>query len=234
MSAKSDDIASESSFGLRNRTTNTSSDSATNLPLSAEAIAETPGAFSMFNFLQKQYTNYKWALQSYPIRTKAITSSTIACLGEVLGSWVKAKKTGQPFKIEPRRLLMFFLFGGCVTGPALHTWYLISEKFLSVHMKLTGRAKTMAKLFLDRCFWGPPYTLFTVCFLTFFQCFNLSQTAKEVRNKYLAILIMSQKVWVPCQLINFELVPQDFQVLFVNFVNVFWNTYLSLANPNPN
>jgi len=51
-----------------------------------------------------------------------------------------------------------------------------------------------------------------------------------VRNKYYAILVMSQKVWVPAQLVNFEVVPQDFQVLFVSLINVAWNTYLSLAN----
>jgi hypothetical protein len=112
----------------------------------------------------------------------------------------------------------------------LHCWYLVCEYILTVKLQFTGRKKTIAKLILDRCLWGPPYSLLTVIFLNFFQTLSAEQTWKEVRNKYVAILIMSQKLWVPMQLVNFELVAQQYQVLFVSLVNVGWNTYLSLAN----
>ena len=58
----------------------------------------------------------------------------------------------------------------------------------------------------------------------------VEETAVQLKRNYFAVLIMSQKTWVPAQIVNFELVPQDFQVLFVNLISVFWNTYLSMAN----
>ena len=186
--------------------------------------------FSLKAFVKEVYASYKWYLVNYPVFTKSITSSTIAMMGEMLGSVIRAKKTGGPVQIQASRVAMFGTFGALVTGPWLHFWYIVMDYVISVKLNLTGKAKTAAKVLIDRCLWGPPYTFMTVCFLTYFQCFSTEQTWKEVRNKYYAILIMSQKVWVPAQLINFEVVPQDFQVLFVSLVNVAWNTYLSLAN----
>ena len=186
--------------------------------------------FNLLAFVKEMYASYKWYLKHYPVSTKAITSSTIAMMGEVLGSVIRARKGNVPWTVSPKRVAMFGTFGLCVTGPWLHFWYIVMEYVITVKLKLTGKGRTAAKVLLDRCLWGPPYTFFTVCFLTYFQCFSTEQTWREVRNKYYAILIMSQKVWVPAQLVNFEAVPQEFQVLFVSLVNVAWNTYLSLAN----
>jgi len=207
-----------------------STDSEGEPALAPETALIQSSKFDLVVFLKELYISYKWYLSHYPVYTKAITSSTIAMLGEVMGSWVRARRAGTAINIEPRRVAMFGTFGLCCTGPFLHFWYVLMEYVLGVKMQLSGKSKTFAKLFLDRCFWGPPYTFFTVCFLTYFQCFSAEKTWKEVRNKYVAILIMSQKVWVPGQWVNFEVVPQEFQVLFVNLVNVGWNTYLSLAN----
>ena len=44
-------------------------------------------------------------------------------------------------------------------------------------------------------------------------------------------LVLNWKIWVPCQLVNFRFVPQNYQVLFANFVALIWNTGLSfIAN----
>jgi hypothetical protein len=204
--------------------------------ISAAAPSSTPELvvaqeqFNVLSFLKELYAKYNACLAAHPVKTKAITSSVIAMTGEIFGSFVRARRAGTKVSIQPRRVAMFGTFGFCCTGPMLHFWYLACEYILTVKLKFTGRKKTIAKLILDRCLWGPPYSLFTVIFLNFFQSLSAEQTWREVRNKYFAILIMSQKLWVPMQLVNFELVAQQYQVLFVSLVNVGWNTYLSLAN----
>ena len=183
---------------------NTSLNPAPSAPAVPETALMEAGKFDLVVFLKELYGSYKWYLSHYPVYTKAITSSTIAMMGEIMGSWVRARRSGTPISIEPRRVAMFGTFGLCCTGPFLHFWYVLMEYVLGVKMKLTGKSKTLAKLLLDRCLWGPPYTFFTVCFLTYFQCFSAEKTWKEVRNKYVAILIMSQKVWIPgeCMLLD--------------------------------
>ncbi len=216
--------------GLRHRTGAADQSVTGTLPAPTPELAVAQEQSNILSFLKELYAKYNACLMEHPIKTKAITSSVIAMSGEILGSFVRARRTGTKVNIQPRRVAMFGTFGFCCTGPMLHCWYLVCEYILTVKLQFTGRKKTIAKLILDRCLWGPPYSLLTVIFLNFFQTLSAEQTWKEVRNKYVAILIMSQKLWVPMQLVNFELVAQQYQVLFVSLVNVGWNTYLSLAN----
>lgn len=185
--------------------------------------------FNIGTFFKELFTSYKWYLKNYPVRTKAATSAVIGVLGEILGSYVKSKIRKEKFTVEQRRLWLFAAFGGLITGPFLHFWYVVLEGVM-IKMNLTGRGKTAAKVLIDRCLWSPPFTVVTIVFLQFFQTLSVEETALQLRRNYLAVLIMSQKTWFPAQIINFELVPQDFQVLFVNLISVFWNTYLSMAN----
>ena len=103
-------------------------------------------------------------------------------------------------------------------------WYTLLEYTLSVSLNLTGHAKVLAKLFIDRVIWGPPFVLFTIGFLQLLQTMSVKKTADAIRKSYVAILLMNQKVWVPGQLLNFAVIPVEYQVLFVNAVNVGWNT----------
>jgi hypothetical protein len=185
--------------------------------------------FNLGVFMKELFMSYKWYLSNYPVRTKAVTAATISCLGEVLGAYVKSRVHKRKFRVEGSRLLLFAGFGSIITGPLLHFWYILLEGIMH-KMNLTGRGKVIAKVLFDRILWSPPFTVLTLCYLQYFQTFSVHETAVQLRRNYFAVLVMSQKTWFPAQLVNFELVPQEFQVLFVNLVAVFWNTYLSMAN----
>lgn len=195
--------------------------------------------FSMGEFFKELFALYKLSLKQYPVYTKSITSATIAVLGEIVASIVKHKlsqrnRAGSPTNgdtaiISARRLGVFGLYGLLCTGPMLHYWYSLLEYILTIKMGLSGGRKIAAKLLIDRCLWGPPFVLFTISFLQLLQTLSPKATAEAIKKSYVAILLMNQKVWVPGQLLNFAVIPVEFQVLFVNAVNVGWNTYLSMA-----
>ena len=198
--------------------------------------------FSLSAFFKELFKCYKWSLAAYPVYTKSITSATIAMLGELIASNIKARamaaragtgaapSSSSSAVSATRRLGVFGLYGLLCTGPMLHYWYGLLEYILSVKMNLHGNRKTAAKLAIDRCLWGPPFVLFTISFLQLLQTLSPKATADAIRKSYVAVLIMNQAVWVPAQLCNFALVPTELQVLFVNLVNVGWNTYLSFAS----
>ena len=45
-----------------------------------------------------------------------ITSCTIAILGEILGSYIKCRINGEKFRVNPKRVGVFGLYGLLVTG----------------------------------------------------------------------------------------------------------------------
>ena len=186
--------------------------------------------FNVVQFIKEAFSYYKYYLKNYPVYTKSITSCTIAVLGEVLATYVKSIVRNEKFKIDYKRLGVFGLYGLACTGPMLHFWYTLLDYVVTMKMNLSGKAKVAAKLAIDRLVWGPPFVLFTITFLQLLQTMSTKKTAAAIRNSYAAILYMNQKVWIPGQALNFGVIHVDYQVLFVNAVNVGWNTYLSMAN----
>lgn len=96
-------------------------------------------------------------------------------------------------------------------------------------MNYVGYSKTLAKLIFDRILFGPPFVLLTVFFLQILQTGSVQKTIEIVKRTYTSVLIMNEKVWTVAQAANFELIPVEYQVLFVNAVAIGWNTYLSIA-----
>ena len=52
-------------------------------------------------------------------------------------------------------------------------------------------------------------------------------TRNELKQKLLPTFYTNLKVWPLLQLINFTLVPPQLQVLYINFMQIWWNAYLS-------
>jgi len=51
----------------------------------------------------------------------------------------------------------------------------------------------------------------------------------STRDKFPQVYLWDWLLWPPVQLLNFTLVPLQFRVLFVNLMNLVWNTVLSYA-----
>lgn len=158
-----------------------------------------------------------------------MTSCSIAIVGEVIASVVKGLVRNEKVDINLHRIGVFGLYGLVITGPLLHVWYSFLEWFVTKKMKLSGGAKTLVKLLIDRGIWGPPFVLLTIAFIQFLQTISPKKTAEAIQRSYVAVLIANQKTWIPGQLINFHFINPEYQVLFVNAVNVGWNTYLSMS-----
>ena len=199
------------------------------LKINASSTLIAQNEFELGPFIKELFVSYKWYLVNYPVLTKASTSAIIGALGELLGSYVKSRMRNEKYSPEAKRVLLFACFGGIITGPFLHFWYVFLQQLMA-KLQLTGRGKTIAMVLIDRILWSPPFTALTIIFLQYFQTLSVEETGIQLRRNYAAVLLMSQKTWVPGQIINFEFVPQEYQVVFVNLVSVFYNTYLSLAN----
>ncbi|TMW56259.1 hypothetical protein Poli38472_008907 [Pythium oligandrum] len=165
---------------------------------------------------------YQTALATHPIRTKAITSAFVGMFGEILGHVLKHKTLKG---LSPRQVLAFFAFGGFVTGPVLHYWYMFLENQTFTKQKLTPNKK----LLLDRLVYTPPFTALTLFSLGVMRGSSPKASMETVKRIYWGALLMNWRVWTVTQWLSFHYVPPQFRVLWGNCVALWWNAYLSLA-----
>ena len=241
---ESDDAPTSSQLAEEQATTITTATSA------ASAVDDnTYGVFTpLITKAKELLDSYQGKLRSEPLKTKMITSCVISLIGEVIGSYIKRGKARElmninrnrhnnrnnssaammlPPLLDPKRLAIFGVYGFAITGPVFHWWYGTLAKTVS-SWNLSGNTSTLVNILLDRLLLTPPFLLFTLVYLNYFQNLNVSKMSTAVKNAYAGALYLNWKVWTPAQAINFKYVPLEYRVLFGNMVALWWNIILSL------
>ena len=115
--------------------------------------------------------------------------------------------------------------GFFIVGPTMRYWYI----FLDSTIKGKRTIDAMKKVAMDQTIFAPCIiaTFFTTTGLLFGK--TQAEIESKFRNQYLKTLLTNYYIWPAIQTINFNFVPLQHRVFVVNFVAIFWNTYLSWA-----
>ena len=110
-------------------------------------------------------------------------------------------------------------------GPGMRYWYI----FLDRTVTGTRTIDAVKKMAMDQMLFAPCIvaTFFTSTGVLFGKSFEDMKV--KFRNQYLDTMKTNYKIWPAVQLINFNFVPLQHRVFVVNFVAIFWNTYLTWA-----
>lgn len=108
-------------------------------------------------------------------------------------------------------------------GPALTVWYRFLSKAVT---NGTNKVVVLKKVALDQFVFAPISTFVFISAWNILQGNNLTTIKKELSHKYKNIVITSYAVWPFVQIVNFYTVPLRHQVLVVQVIAVFWNSYL--------
>jgi len=162
------------------------------------------------SFLKALKSWYMNQLQSNPILTKAITSMVIGALGNVICQYM----TKKPFNITD---FIRFIVVNFSVSPIFHYWY----AFLGENVQ-----GSLQRVACDQLVFSPIFTI------VFFVLFNVlkgqpGNIIPQIKQDYTAVLIQNYKIWPAAQFVNLNLIPQNLQVLFGNFIGLIWNVYLS-------
>jgi len=158
-------------------------------------------------------------LERSPLRTKMVTGTAIASLGDLIR---QSENKGQGF--DWKSFLIFSLWGGAVFTPIAHHWYGIIGKVIPESL---GAFRFVAMMAMDQTLFPPAVTSLTFFSLTLLLGGTPQGGVEKVQRDLWPTLLTNWKVWPLVQALNFKFVPPQLQVLTVNVTAVWWNYVLS-------
>lgn len=175
----------------------------------------------MSDAVQKAWFNYLRALQTHPLRTKAITAGCLAGCSDTIAQKIAGAK-----QLNLRRLLLVFLYGLVYAGPFGHFLHKLMDHIFK------GRRDSqtiMKKVALEQAFSGPWNNFF---FMVYFGLIVEGRPWSAVRSKikkdYATVQLNSWKIWPIIGLINYRYMPIHLRVLFHGLAASCWGVFLSL------
>ena len=122
------------------------------------------------------------------------------------------------------RTRTFFIMGTFYVAPILHVMYSRVLPALVPEVTAVGAVK---KLLIDQLGAAPLIMLGFFPAINFVEGKPFSQSVQDLKEKYYATMIANYKIWPPANLVNFMFVPIQYQVLWANFISLFFNAVLS-------
>ncbi|CAF4784285.1 unnamed protein product [Pieris macdunnoughi] len=164
---------------------------------------------------------YQRLLNRRPYLVQAIQTGTLMGAGDLISQTFIEKKSFRD--ADYARTIKFSSIGFCFGGPALRVWY----GLLNRHVGSTGKTVALKKVFIDQAVFAPTFLFFLLVGLGALQGKSWDLIENDINTNYIDILKTNYYVWPWVQIVNFYYVPLQYQVLLVQGIALFWNTYLS-------
>lgn len=131
-----------------------------------------------------------------------------------------------PFDFE--RLTRFMAYGFCM-APVQFKWF----RFLSNTFPITKTSAfgpAMKRVAFDQLIFAPFGLGIFFTAMTIAEGGGKRAVANKLRDMYVPSLKANYVVWPVVQVVNFRLMPVQYQLPFVSTIGIAWTAYLSLAN----
>jgi hypothetical protein len=159
---------------------------------------------------------YQQWLAEAPIVTKAVTSSALYAVGDVVA------QTRQRIGPEPLSVPRLLRFAGTGLGAGVlwHGYYGFSDAQLSSIDEPVARVA--CAMLLEQFVWCPVlYSLYVIPLSAALNGAGASALPSEVRERIGPLLIANAKVWTPANLIIYS-TPLEYRVLASNGIDIIW------------
>lgn len=136
------------------------------------------------------------------------------------------RKLPPPFDFE--RMVRFMAYP-CIMAPAQLRWF----AFLSSTFPLGGGKSTvnaMKRVAFDQLLFAPVGLGCFFAFMTVAEGGGRRAVVRKFQDVYVPALKANFLIWPAVQMLNFRVIPIQFQIPFVSTVGIAWTAYLSLTN----
>ncbi|XP_072936093.1 mitochondrial inner membrane protein Mpv17 [Epargyreus clarus] len=164
---------------------------------------------------------YQNLLNRRPYLVQAVQTGTLMAAGDIISQTLIENKSLK--QADYMRTLKFSSIGFFVGGPALRVWYGLLNRYIGS----SGKSVTLKKVFVDQFVFAPNFLFLLLVAVGSMQGKNVEGIKKDIEANYLDVLTTNYYIWPFVQLVNFYYIPLQYQVLVVQSVALFWNTYLS-------
>ena len=84
------------------------------------------------------------------------------------------------------------------------------------------------KMALDQGIFAPTFTVAITGVVSTVNGETVEQIKQRLHNDYLDMMLKNYQLWPAAQIINFTVIPLQYQVIFAQFVACIWNCYISM------
>ncbi|RFU36025.1 hypothetical protein B7463_g310, partial [Scytalidium lignicola] len=131
-----------------------------------------------------------------------------------------------PFNFE--RLTRFMAYG-LGMAPIQFKWFQFLSRAFPI-TKTAGLVPAMKRVAFDQLIFAPCGIAFFFTVMTVAEGGGKRAVGHKLRDMYVPTLKANYLLWPAVQIINFRLMPVQFQLPFVSTVGIAWTAYLSLTN----
>lgn len=143
--------------------------------------------------------------------------------GDLIAQLAMEKKPISDWNYQ--RSLRFSALGFCVVAPVMRKWYGTLEGMVAKNQPPLDRG--LKKMFLDQALFAPPFTLLISYLVPFVNGEKHDDIVDGLKKTYFDILKGNYMLWPVAQVVNFTLVPLQYQVIYAQCIALIWNSYLS-------
>jgi len=182
------------------------------------------------------FAKYVYLLDKYPLVTKGITGGVIASISDLLCQILEQSIvafillieyiTKQKKAIDWVRNARFTGINMLVISPLYHYY---TAALLPRILPVTTKMSLVRKLFVDQTLGASFFTSVFFIGMSLFEGKSVQNGVDNLQNKFWYTLKNNWLLWPAANAINFSVIPLKFQVLYFNFVCIFWNIFLSYA-----
>ncbi|KAI1130791.1 hypothetical protein F5Y10DRAFT_102961 [Nemania abortiva] len=131
-----------------------------------------------------------------------------------------------PFDFE--RLTRFMAYGFAM-APIQFKWFGFLSKAFPI-TKTSAFVPALKRVAVDQIAFAPVSVALFFSVMTVAEGGGRRAVALKLKDMYMPTLKANYMVWPAVQIINFRLMPVQFQLPFVSTIGIAWTAYLSLSN----